>query len=140
MKNDCPLNGDCMQSGVVYKAAVKFDGEPTRFYVGSTGNTFKDRYYKHTHSLKHEDSGSSTSLSKYCWDMKKKLKKDPILKWEILSRAPIFKAGARFCRLCTEEKLNIVKWKNLDSLLNRRMEVLNICSHRRKCLVYQKPP
>lgn len=137
VKNNCPLNGDCMSMSVVYKVSVKFEGVPTKFYIGSTSNSFKDRFYKHTHSFKNEFSGCSTTLSKYCWYMKKTLKKDPILKWEIISRAPTYKAGSKFCRLCNEEKFFIVSWKNSKNLLNKRLEVLNTCMHRRKCLVYQ---
>ena len=68
--------------------------------------------------------------------MRKQYGIDPILKWEILRRAPIYKPGAYNCKLCSEEKFAIVTFKAPDDLLNQRKEILNKCAHRRSSLLY----
>ena len=52
-KEDCPVNGRCLTENVIYRASVETAKE-TKFYVGSTGLTFKNRYTKHKHSFRHE--------------------------------------------------------------------------------------
>ena len=42
----------------------------TKFYVGSTGLTFKNRYTKHKHSFRHEKNSNATTLSQYIWKLK----------------------------------------------------------------------
>ena len=51
-KNTCPLNGNCLQSSVVYQATVtRQDNNITETYVGLTENDFKTRYRNHTASV-----------------------------------------------------------------------------------------
>ena len=47
-KNSCPLNGDCLQSISVYICKVNAPNstENQPHYIGSTENTFKNRFYK----------------------------------------------------------------------------------------------
>ena len=45
-----------------------------------------------------------------------------------------YKTGDKFCQFCTEEKLSIISYKPKE-LLNHRSEVLNICKHRKYCLL-----
>ena len=53
-----PDNVKCLTESLVYKATVKTE-KHTKFYVGSTGLSFKDRQIKHTYSFRNE---------KYCND------------------------------------------------------------------------
>ena len=65
-KEDCPVNGRCLTENVIYKASVETAND-TKFYVGSTGLTFKNRYTKHKHSFRHEKNSNATTLSQYIW-------------------------------------------------------------------------
>ena len=70
-KNTCPLNGNCLQSSVVYQATVtRQDNNITETYVGLTENDFKTRYRNHTASFRHAKHRNSTELSKYIWTLK----------------------------------------------------------------------
>ena len=62
-KNDCPLNGDCLQNSVVYKATVKAEGTEEKTYIGSTERSFKRRYYEHTSDIKNKSARNNTALS-----------------------------------------------------------------------------
>ena len=67
----CPLNGNCLQSSVVYQATVtRQDNNITETYVGLTENDFKTRYRNHTASFRHAKHRNSTELSKYIWTLK----------------------------------------------------------------------
>ena len=134
-KSNCPLLGKCLTKNVVYLASVICQGHRTKFYVGSSFD-FKDRFYKHTHSFKYP-TASNTTLSNYIWSMRDEHGIDPIIKWEIIRRAPIFKPGARGCKLCSEEKYAIISFDLPEDLLNRRCEILNRCAHRTGSLLYK---
>ena len=71
VKESCPLNGDCLQSSVVYGCKITSNNtaETSQHYIGLTGNTFKD--YKQNNSFKYETKKNSTELSNYVWDKKK---------------------------------------------------------------------
>ena len=51
-KSECPLNGNCRQSGLVYQATIETDDE-TQKYIGLTEGDFKTRYRNHTKSFNH---------------------------------------------------------------------------------------
>ena len=50
----------------MYKATVKTSRE-VKEYIGSTGDTFKKRFYGHSRTFRNRDS-AHTTLSKYMWD------------------------------------------------------------------------
>ena len=52
-KNDCPLEGECMQKEIVYQATVT-TSEKNETYVGLTATEFKTRWCNHQMSFKHE--------------------------------------------------------------------------------------
>ena len=66
-KNACPLDGNCLQSSVIYQATVtRKDTNTTETYIGLTENDFKTRYRNHTASFrhaKHRNSPNSASTS-----------------------------------------------------------------------------
>ena len=60
-KNSCPLNGKCLDSQVIYKCHVRpNENENGLYYIGLTGNTFKDRYNGHNYTFRHESKENST--------------------------------------------------------------------------------
>ena len=52
-KEDCPLNGECLVSEVVYQATVT-TGDKKETYIGLTATQFKGRYRNHLMSFRHE--------------------------------------------------------------------------------------
>ena len=58
-KEDCLVNGRCLIENVIYRASVE-TANKTKFYVGSTGLTFKNRYTKHKYSFRHEKNSHAT--------------------------------------------------------------------------------
>ena len=130
--NQCPLNGKCLAKSIVYKAEIRFQHDGSvKTYIGMTSNTFKERYRNHVKSFRHPPPYSSeTVLSKYVWKLKNDCKKFAI-KWSIVKRAQAYTAGGSHCKLCTEEKLQIIKLKSKDQL-NKRNELFSKCYHRNK--------
>ena len=53
----------------VYIATVTTENQ-TKFYAGSTGLKFKNRYTKHKYSFKLEKHSNATILSQYIWKLK----------------------------------------------------------------------
>ena len=126
--NECPLQGNCLATNIVYKAQITFSGdERTKEYIGMTAKPFKERYKNHKNSFKHERYERETELSKYVWKLKKNGKKYNI-KWSILKRAPAVVPGGSRCSLCTEEKLCLLQ-ANSENQLNKRTEIFAKCRH-----------
>ena len=129
-KLECPLNGECKTSALVYRADVITDennNEVKMTYFGQTLRPFKDRFYEHTQALKTETSQHATALSRYAWKLKK-AKKNFTIKWSIKSKAPTYQSGSRKCQLCWKEKCAIALFKP-QKLLNKRTEILTKCIH-----------
>ena len=79
VKEACPLDGQCLRENIVYMAEIKAhkDQKQTRTYIGSAGNSFKERYAGHKSSLTHKSNRESTSLSQWYWnEIEKKEKED----------------------------------------------------------------
>ena len=65
-------------------------------------------------------------------EIKKNLRSDPVLKWEIVKKVcRKYKEGDIYWQLCIEEKLAIGSYNNPKELLNQRSEILDICRHKR---------
>ena len=131
-KDQCPLNGECLTSSVVYKATVT-TAESRKEYFGLTEGPFKNRYYNHLTSFRHEQYSNATELSKYVWDLKR-ASADFQINWSISRRAPAYSTKSRSCPLCLAEKLCIIT-ADKRHLLNRRSELVSTCRHRRKHLL-----
>jgi hypothetical protein len=129
---NCPMEGSCLRSSVVYKAEVKA-ADSTVTYLGAAANSFKERFRNHTLSFKHEKYKQNTSLSKYIWDLKTDQKPFEI-KWSIAGRAPPYNPTAKSCKLCLLEKTLILTTADPSSL-NKRSELMSKCRHRAKFLL-----
>ena len=75
-EKECPLEGECLQNEVVYRATVTTRGVTgtTETYVGLTATDFKTRWHNHQMSFKHEKRRNDTELSKYLWKLRKRRK------------------------------------------------------------------
>lgn len=132
---NCPMNGNCLKSGIIYKAAVKTRStfEPPTTYIGAAANSFKERYRNHTLSFKHEKYQHNTSLSKHIWNIKNKGEQFDI-SWSIAGRAPPYNPISKSCKLCLLEKTLILTTEEKNPL-NKRSELLSKCRHRAKYLL-----
>ena len=103
------LDGKCRAENIVYKCVASVHGYPNKVYLGSAEGDFKQRFYNHRMSFNNEGYYTDTALSKYIWEIKRKLKIMPSLKWFIIKSVPaysnIFKNVSCVCK------------KNLKSLI-----------------------
>ena len=130
-KNDsCPVDGRCLEQGIIYEASVKTD-TITKKYVGLTEGTFKRRLYGHKQSFKNSSLKNATELSKYIWYLKEN-KEDFDLSWGIIDKTASYNGSSVKCRLCSFEKYHILM---KDGLLNSRSELVSKCRHRRLHLI-----
>ena len=63
-KENCPLDGKCLQSCIVYKADV-ITNKDSHIYYGASDGEFKSRYNSHTNSFCHRHHEQDTELSKH---------------------------------------------------------------------------
>jgi hypothetical protein len=132
-KDECPLKGNCLDSNIVYCGKVtKNNEENGPNYIGCTGNTWKNRQYKHRNSFKDERKKTASEISKYIWELKGNgVNNDDIkIEWSVLDHAPAYINGARKCNLCLTEKYHIIT-SSLE-LINKRSELISKCRHENK--------
>ena len=113
---------------MIYQADVRVENV-TKKYIGSAGNTFKERYYGHTSNLEHENT-NGTTLSSYVWAKRNKGKM-PKITWNTKAKTSVYSAGAKFCDCCLTEK-TLIMLSNPLEYLNQRTEILNKCRHMAK--------
>ena len=128
----CPLQGNCLQKGVVYQATVTQTNTMREdLYIGITENELKTRYNQHTSSFRLSHKSSATSLSKHIWKLKEN-NTDHTVTWKIREKAQPYTPTSSKCNLCTTEKAYIAY--TLPSL-NKRRELFSTCPNRRKHLL-----
>ena len=133
-KNNCPLNGNCLQSSVVYQATVtRNDNNTSETYIGLTETDFKTRHRNHTASFRHAKHKNSTELSKHIWTLKND-NIDHSISWRVLSSSSPYNGSSKRCNLCLKEKFRIIYRPDLSSL-NKRNELVSSCRHRNKALL-----
>ena len=133
-KNTCPLDGNCLQSSVIYQATVKRkDKNTTETYIGLTENDFKTGYRNHTATFRHAKHRNSTELSKHIWTLKDN-SIEHFISWRILSLHSPYSSSSKRCNLCLKEKFLIICRPEL-STLNKRNELVSSCRHRNKALL-----
>ena len=125
----CPLDGNCLQRNLIYKAAVS-SGDDTKFYYGLCEPEFKSRLANHKKAFKNKFYIKDTELSKYVWDLKDH-KKEFSIKWALESTAAPCQSGSSRCDLCLTEKLKIAQ-ADPRTLINKRSEIISKCRHRNK--------
>ena len=133
-KNNCPLNGNCLQSSVVYQATVtRNDNNTSETYIGLTETDFKTRHRNHTASFRHAKHKNSTELSKHIWILKND-NIDYSISWRVLSSNSPYNSSSKRCNLCLKEKFVIIYRPDLSSL-NKQNELVSSCRHRNKALL-----
>ena len=85
-KDECRLDGKCRAE--MYKRVASVDGYPNKVYLGTAESDFKQRFYNHRMSFNNEGHSTDTKFSKYVWEIKKKLRIMPSLKWSIIKSVP----------------------------------------------------
>ena len=96
-KDLCPLDGNCQKSNLVYQAEITTKEGDHGIYIGTTGNTFKERYRGHKTSLKNESKAKTTELSKFYWILRNK-GREPEIKWSVIKE---IKSGHNPRKGCT---------------------------------------
>ena len=81
----CPLDNKCLTSNIVYRADIKTSDGDHKIYIGTSGNSFKERYTGHKTTFKHEKKKNTTELSKYFWKIKDQGKL-PEITWSIVRK------------------------------------------------------
>ena len=129
----CPLNGNCLTSGVIYRAEVVSNNYGVETYTGLTKNTFKKRFYKHRESFNKRSPETSTTLSSYIWQLKDR-GEDYSVNWSIIDKGAPFNPATRVCGLCNKEKYYII-FEPDGASLNKRSELFSTCRHRKQKLL-----
>ena len=105
---ECPMEGKCLASELVYQADVKASDNSIKKYIGLTEPTFKIRYGNHLKSFKNRAYATETMLSKRIWYLKDQGLTYNV-KWKILKMSRGYSPITQTCRLCFDEKLSILK-------------------------------
>ena len=126
-KSNCPLNGNCLKSSLVYTATIS-SGNKRDDYYGSCSTAFKKRFNNHSSSFRHQRLEKSNELSKRVWEHKNKGHGCQI-QWSVIKEAVPYRCGAKIYSLCLAEKLQIIKAKP-EALLNKRSALISKCRHK----------
>ena len=130
-RSTCPLSGNCTVRNVVYRVEAHCSNE-YKVYIGSTGNTFKDRYNQHMHDFRKPHLRTATRLSEYVWSCVDRFGRKPTLTWSILHNIRTTPSNARkICTVCNIERMEIASAVR-SSLLNKRSELVSACPHFRR--------
>ena len=135
VKNDCPLNGHCLTTNVLYEGTITTDitnyGEKT--YKGITEPKFKLRYGNHKKAFNHRKYRKNTEFSKEVWNVKEKNANFNV-KWKVVNQYPAYNPVSKRCSLCLNEKLAILENEG-NNLLNKRSEIISKCRHKNKYML-----
>ena len=126
-KDECPLNGRCLTSNVVYQADISTKEGDHGTYIGTTGNSFKERHRGHKSSFKYSTKRNTTELSKFYWKMRDE-GKSPEIKWSVIAEIKSGYSHRNGCTLCNTERYNIAL-ADKKCLLNKRNERKRACPH-----------
>lgn len=130
LDGECPLDGECGTSSIVYQATILTQNGEAFTYVGLTANTFFDRHKQHLSNFRNFNTKNATKLSTKVWELRNK-NVNFELKWKILQKAFPYKPGSSQCRLCLTEAYFII-FKPAESTLNKRNELFSKCRHANK--------
>ena len=136
-----PASGQCLQSCVVYGAAVKStettlrtlfgeeEVETVETYTGSTEPTLKSRVQGHVTTFRYEKYRTSTRLSRYVHSLKDEGKEYSI-DWKILDKQKSYSSISNSCRLCLAECYYILYGDSAS--INKKNEVWGYCRHMKR--------
>ena len=101
-KENCPLDGKCLQKCIVYKADV-ITNKDSHIYYGACDGEFKSRYNNHTNSFCRRHHEQDTQVSKHIRKPQDKGINFNV-KWSVAAYASTYRCGLRRCDLCLTEK------------------------------------
>ena len=107
-KFDCPLNGQCQVTDIIYKSTVLSSDKANKVYLETAEGDFEKRFYNHRKSFNNEVSANDTTLSKYIWELKETSNSSPTLVWSIAKKVLLYCNISKKCLLCPREKLEII--------------------------------
>ena len=128
-------SGVVLQMLFVLPANISTSEEEFILEISSAEGEFKKRSYNHNSSFKNQLKMNDTTLAKHIWDLKLKHNVTPTLKWYILKSVAPYSNITKKCRLCLQEKFEILSYPNPDELLNKRSELVSKCRHMNKFLL-----
>ena len=96
---NCPLNGNCNKSAVIYQADVTPKVDHERIYTAFTEGPFKEKLSGHRTSSKYEQDKNKSKLSSLRWETKSERQNFEI-KWSIIRRSTPFKTGNKKRNFC----------------------------------------
>ena len=134
-KHKCPLDGKSRTENIVYKCAASVDEYSNKICLGTAEGDFKQRFYNYRMPFNNKGHSTNTRLSKYIWEIKKKFKIMPSLKWYIIKSVPDYSNISKKCQLCLQEKFGILNYLHPNELLNKRSELTSKCRHVNKFLL-----
>ena len=132
---ECPLDGKCRATNVIYKCTASAPEHPNKIYLGLSQPPWKFRYSNHKSSFNLRRNRNKTTLSKYVWFMREIHKVEVNLTWSIVKRVPAYSNITKKCPLCLHEKLQIITYPNQAELLNKRSELISTCRHENRFLL-----
>ena len=124
-KEKYPLEGKCRAKDIVYKCIVSATGFTSKVYLRTAQGEFKKPFHNHNTFFKNESKRNDTTLAKDILDLKLKHSVTPTLKWYILKCVVPYLNITKKCRLCLQEKFEILSYPNPDELLNKRSEIVS---------------
>ena len=136
-----PASGQCLQSCVVYGAAVKStettlrtlfgeeEVETVETYTGSCEPTLKSRVQSHVSTFRYEKYRTSTRLSRYVHSLKDEGKEYSI-DWKIIDKQKSYSSISNSCRLCLAECYHILYGDSAS--INKKNEVWGYCRHMKR--------
>ena len=132
VKNDCPLNGNCLTTNLLYEGHITSNitnyGE--KVYTGITKPKFKLRFANHKKAFNNKKYKNDTELSKEVWKRKEKNATYKVV-WNAVKQYPDYNPVNKRCLLCLNEKLKILENES-GNLINKRSEIISKCRHRNK--------
>ena len=130
-KNECPLNGECIASNVLYEEKINLNQR--NLYKGITATSFKTRYGNHKKSFNNIKYYNESEFSKEVWKIKNKGGEFNI-KWQIIKQYPAYNPANKKCALCLNEKREILEHRG-NNLLIKRSEIVSMCRHKYKYML-----
>ena len=127
IKENCPVQNNCLEKGVIYQATITKDDGKIDTYIGLTATTFKERWRNHKSNFKTRNPKNSTTLSKHVRELEEN-NLGFVIDWKIVSRAPPYNHVTDECKLCIREKYFIIFKPEMASL-NDRNEIAGPCLH-----------
>ena len=112
---------------IVHKYIASETYFPNKIYLETPRGEFRKRFYNHNISLKNESKRNDTTLEKYVWDLKLKHNVTPTFIWHILKYMAPYSNITDKCRLCIQEKDEILSYPSPDNLLHKRSKLILKC-------------